>query len=445
MSDHMLYGEQTRKALANFPISGRPLDVRVIYALAWVKVASARTNASMGVLDADVAVAIETAAREVAEGRHDDQFGIDTFQTGSGTSSNMNVNEVIASLAATALGNEVHPNDDVNASQSSNDVFPTAVHVATARTVMADVLPALHHLADTLDQHAEPYHSAVKPGRTHLMDAVPVTLGQELAGYAMQVRKGAQRVERCLESVCEVPLGGTAVGTGLNTPAGYRDRVVAELASLTALPLSPAADGLEAQSARDGLVELSGALRGVAVSLTKICNDLRWMASGPRTGLAEITLPALQAGSSIMPGKVNPVIPEATLQVCSRVIGNDATIAWAGASGSFELNVQMPVMADAILESSTLLANASRLLADRCIAGITANDERMRELAQRSPAIVTALNAAIGYEAGKEVVARAAHEGIDVIDALRSMTAAGELPVEALDALDLTKLARPHG
>jgi fumarate hydratase class II len=443
MPDPELYGEQTRRAVANFPVSGQPLDPRVIHALAQVKIACARTNASLGVIDGETAAAIEDAARSIIAGDHDDQFPVDTYQTGSGTSSNMNVNEVIAALASSALGRAVHPNDAVNASQSSNDAFPSAVHTATAVVVERTLIPALAHLASVLQARAEAFGSTVKPGRTHLMDAVPVTLGQELGGYAQQVRNGAERVARALPSVLEIPLGGTAVGTGLNAPTGFREQAVAELADLTGLALVPARDGFEAQSARDGLVELSGALRVVAVSLTKVCNDLRWMASGPRTGLAEIRLPELQAGSSIMPGKVNPVIPEAVLQVCSRVIGNDATIAWSGASGSFELNVQMPVMADALLESCTLLANTSTLLADRCVAGLTADDARMRDLAERSPAIVTALNAVIGYEAGKAVVDRAQQDGVDVIDALRAMVATGELP-PVLDALDLERLARPH-
>jgi fumarate hydratase class II len=398
-----LWRAQTQRAVENFPISGLPIDRALIAALASVKGAAASVNAELGVLDADIAAAIHDAAAEVARGDHDAQFPIDVFQTGSGTSSNMNANEVIATLATRSLGREVHPNDHVNASQSSNDVFPTAIHVAATRGVVRDLLPALRHLQESLARKAAETADVVKSGRTHLMDATPVTLGQEMGGYAAQVARGVERLESALPRLAEVPLGGTAVGTGINTPPGFAATVVRRLAEDLDLPLTEARDHFEAQGARDGLVELSGQLRTVAVSLTKVCNDIRWMGSGPRTGLAEIHLPDLQPGSSIMPGKVNPVVPEATLMVCAQVIGNDAAVAFAGASGSFELNVMMPVMARNVLESVRLLANASRLLADRCIDGITPDVERCRELAESSPSVVTPLNRYLGYEASAKV------------------------------------------
>jgi fumarate hydratase class II len=398
-----LWRAQTQRAVENFPISGLPIDRALIAALASVKGAAASVNAELGVLDADIAAAIHDAAAEVARGDHDAQFPIDVFQTGSGTSSNMNANEVIATLATRSLGREVHPNDHVNASQSSNDVFPTAIHVAATRGVVRDLLPALRHLQESLARKAAETADVVKSGRTHLMDATPVTLGQEMGGYAAQVARGVERLESALPRLAEVPLGGTAVGTGINTPPGFAATVVRRLAEDLDLPLTEARDHFEAQGARDGLVELSGQLRTVAVSLTKVCNDIRWMGSGPRTGLAEIHLPDLQPGSSIMPGKVNPVVPEATLMVCAQVIGNDAAVAFAGASGSFELNVMMPVMARNVLESVRLLANASRLLADRCIDGITPDVERCRELAESSPSVVTPLNRYLGYEAAAKV------------------------------------------
>ncbi|OZB46632.1 MAG: aspartate ammonia-lyase, partial [Cellulomonas sp. 14-74-6] len=345
----------------------------------------------LGVLAGDVTDAIVAAADEVASGAHDEHFPVDVYQTGSGTSSNMNTNEVIATLASRALGREVHPNDHVNASQSSNDVFPTSVHVAATAGVVRDLVPALEHLAEAFEAKAADWADVVKSGRTHLMDATPVTLGQEFSGYGAAIRYGVERLQAAVPRVAEVPLGGTAVGTGINTPAGFPQRVIALLREDTGLPLTEARNHFEAQGARDGLVELSGALRTIAVSLTKICNDLRWMGSGPNTGLGEIAIPDLQPGSSIMPGKVNPVVPEATLMVAARVVGNDATVAWAGASGAFELNVQMPVMASAVLESIRLLSNASRVLADRTVDGITPNVERSRALAESSPSIVTPL------------------------------------------------------
>ncbi|MCW2831014.1 MAG: aspA [Aeromicrobium sp.] len=393
-----LWRAQTQRAVENFPISGTPIESAQIRALAQIKAACAQANAELGILDQDIADAIAAAAAEVATGAHDAHFPIDVFQTGSGTSSNMNTNEVIATLATKALGKDVHPNDHVNASQSSNDVFPTSIHVAATASAITELVPALDHLATSLEAKATEFASVVKSGRTHLMDATPVTLGQEFAGYAMQIRRGIERVESSLPRTAEVPLGGTAVGTGINTPIGFPQRVIEILAANTGLPITEAVNHFEAQSARDGLVEMSGQLRTIAVGLTKICNDLRWMGSGPRTGLGEIALPDLQPGSSIMPGKVNPVLPEATLMVAAQVIGNDATIATAGASGSFELNVMLPVIGRNILESMRLLGNASRVLADRCIDGITANEERCLELAESSPSVVTPLNGFIGYE-----------------------------------------------
>jgi len=441
-----LYRAQTQRAVENFPISGSRLERAHIEALARVKKAAARANAELGVLTADVAAAIAAAADEVAAGRHDGDFPVDVYQTGSGTSSNMNANEVIATLASRALGAPVHPNDHVNASQSSNDVFPTSVHVAATSGVVRDLTPALEHLAEALEAKAVEFAEVVKSGRTHLMDATPVTLGQEFGGYAAAVRYGVERLAAALPRAAEVPLGGTAVGTGINTPAGFPQRVIELLREDTGLPITEARNHFEAQSARDGLVELSGALRTIAVSLTKICNDLRWMGSGPNTGLGEIALPDLQPGSSIMPGKVNPVLPEATLMVCARVIGNDATVAWAGASGAFELNVQIPVIASAVLESIRLLAAASRLLADRAVAGITANVERARALAESSPSIVTPLNRVIGYEAAAKVAKHAVKAGVTVRQSVIDLgfVERGEVTLAQLDAaLDVLAMTRP--
>ncbi|WP_423462187.1 class II fumarate hydratase [Promicromonospora sp. MS192] len=441
-----LYRAQTQRAVENFPISGTPLERAHIEALARVKKAAATANAELGVLDQDIADAIVAAADEVASGKYDGHFPIDVYQTGSGTSSNMNTNEVLATLATNALGKDVHPNDHVNASQSSNDVFPTSVHVAATSGVVNDLIPALNHLAEALQAKSDEFATVVKSGRTHLMDATPVTLGQEFGGYAAAIRYGVERLQAALPRAAEVPLGGTAVGTGINTPAGFPQRVIALLAQDTGLPLTEARDHFEAQSARDGLVELSGALRTIAVSVTKICNDLRWMGSGPNTGLGEIALPDLQPGSSIMPGKVNPVIPEAVLMVCARVIGNDATVAWAGASGSFELNVQIPVIAQGVLESIRLLSNSSRVLADKTIVGITANVDRARALAESSPSIVTPLNRAIGYEAAAKVAKHAVKEGITVRQAVLDLgfVERGEVTEEQLDtALDVLSMTRP--
>ncbi|MCD7049278.1 class II fumarate hydratase [Rhodococcus sp. BH2-1] len=405
-----LWRAQTQRAVENFPISGRGLERAQIRAMGLLKAACAQVNKDLGLLDPDKADAIIAAANEIADGRHDDQFPIDVFQTGSGTSSNMNANEVIASLAAKA-GVTVHPNDDVNMSQSSNDTFPTATHIAATEAAVKDLVPALDHLRLALFDKAAQWKTVVKSGRTHLMDAVPVTLGQEFGGYAHQIEAGIERVLATLPRLGELPIGGTAVGTGLNAPDGFGPRVVTELVRTTGLDaLSPARNSFEAQAARDGLVEASGALRTVAVSLTKIANDVRWMGSGPLTGLGEIRLPDLQPGSSIMPGKVNPVLPEAVTQVAAQVVGNDAAVAWGGAAGAFELNVYIPVMARNLLESFRLLANVSRLFADRCIAGLEANEEHLRTLAESSPSIVTPLNSAIGYEEAAAVAKQALKE-----------------------------------
>ena len=405
-----LWRAQTQRAVENFPISGRPLERTQIRAMGLLKAACAQVNKDLGLLDADKADAIIAAATEIAEGKHDDQFPIDVFQTGSGTSSNMNANEVLASIAK-AAGVDVHPNDHVNMSQSSNDTFPTATHVAATEAAVTDLVPALEHLHAALATKASEWKTVVKSGRTHLMDAVPVTLGQEFGGYARQIEAGIERVNATLPRLGELPIGGTAVGTGLNAPDGFGPKVVAELVKSTGVDaLTPAKNSFEAQAARDGLVEASGALRTIAVSLTKIANDIRWMGSGPLTGLGEIALPDLQPGSSIMPGKVNPVLPEATTQVAAQVIGNDAAIAWGGAAGAFELNVYIPVMARNLLESFTLLANVSRLFADKCVSGLVAHEEHLKTLAESSPSIVTPLNSAIGYEEAAAVAKQALKE-----------------------------------
>ncbi|MGV9710598.1 class II fumarate hydratase [Gordonia sp. NPDC003424] len=405
-----LWRAQTQRAVENFPISHRPLERTQIRAMGLLKAACAQVNKDLGLLDADKADAIIAAATEIADGQHDDQFPIDVFQTGSGTSSNMNANEVIASIAKNN-GVEVHPNDHVNMSQSSNDTFPTATHVAATEAAVTDLIPALDHLRLVLLDKATQWRDVVKSGRTHLMDAVPVTLGQEFGGYARQVQAGIERITATLPRVGELPIGGTAVGTGLNAPDSFGTMVVAELVRLTDVhALSLAENNFEAQAARDGLVELSGQLKTVAVSLTKIANDIRWMGSGPLTGLGELHLPDLQPGSSIMPGKVNPVLPEAVTQVAAQVIGNDAAVTWGGGNGAFELNVYIPMMARNVLESLKLLANVSRLFADRCIAGLTANEERLRTLAESSPSIVTPLNSAIGYEEAAAVAKQALKE-----------------------------------
>ncbi|MFF1507447.1 class II fumarate hydratase [Streptomyces sp. NPDC058326] len=445
---HAKWRAQTQRAVENFPVSGQRLERAHIEALARIKAAAAQVNAELGVIDRDRAEAIASAAGEVAEGRWDEHFPVDVFQTGSGTSSNMNTNEVIATLATERLpeGREVHPNDHVNASQSSNDVFPSSIHIAATAAVARDLIPALDHLAASLERKSAEFATVVKSGRTHLMDATPVTLGQEFGGYAAQVRYGVERLRAALPRLAELPLGGTAVGTGINTPAGFSAAVIAEVARATGLPLTEARDHFEAQGARDALVETSGQLRTVAVSLTKIANDLRWMASGPRTGLAEINLPDLQPGSSIMPGKVNPVIPEAVLMVAAQVTGNDTTVAVAGAAGNFELNVMLPVMAKNLLESVRLLANASRLLADRTVDGITANVERAREYAESSPSVVTPLNKYIGYEEAAKVAKRSLAERKTIREVVieSGYVERGDLTVEQLDeALDVLRMTRP--
>ncbi|GGR16782.1 class II fumarate hydratase [Streptomyces netropsis] len=443
---HAKWRAQTQRAVENFPLSGQRLERSHIEALARIKAAAAKVNAELGVVDKDVAEAIEAAAAEVAEGRWDDHFPVDVFQTGSGTSSNMNTNEVLATLATERLGRDVHPNDHVNASQSSNDVFPSSIHIAATAAVTGDLVPALDHLAAALERKAAEFAEVVKSGRTHLMDATPVTLGQEFGGYAAQVRYGVERLRSSLPRLAELPLGGTAVGTGINTPPGFSAAVIAEVARTTGLPLTEARDHFEAQGARDGLVETSGQLRTIAVGLTKIANDLRWMASGPRTGLAEINLPDLQPGSSIMPGKVNPVVPEAVLMVAAQVVGNDATVATAGAAGNFELNVMLPVMAKNLLESVRLLANASRLLADRTVDGITANAERARTYAESSPSVVTPLNRYIGYEEAAKVAKKSLAEQKTVRQAVLDggYVERGLLTLEQLDeALDVLRMTRP--
>ncbi|MGY3338539.1 fumarate hydratase class II [Streptomyces filamentosus] len=445
---HAKWRAQTQRAVENFPVSGQRLERAHIEALARIKAAAAKVNAELGVIDRDRAEAIAAAAEEVAEGRWDDQFPVDVFQTGSGTSSNMNANEVLATLAGERLPADraVHPNDHVNASQSSNDVFPSSIHIAATAAVTHDLIPALGHLAAALERKSAEFATVVKSGRTHLMDATPVTLGQEFGGYAAQVRYGIERLRASLPRLAELPLGGTAVGTGINTPSGFSAAVIAELARATGLPFTEARDHFEAQGARDGLVETSGQLRTVAVSLTKIANDLRWMASGPRTGLAEINLPDLQPGSSIMPGKVNPVVPEAVLMVAAQVTGNDTTVAVAGAAGNFELNVMLPVMAKNLLESVRLLANASRLLADRTVDGITANAERAREYAESSPSVVTPLNRYIGYEEAAKVAKRSLAERKTIREVVleSGYVDRGDLTLEQLDeALDVLRMTRP--
>src|SRR5580704_2537248 len=440
-----LWGAQTQRAVQNFEISGEPLSRDLIGALASIKGAAALVNAELGVLPADLAAAIHDAAAEVARGRYDDQFPIDVFQTGSGTSSNMNANEVIATLAGRALGRPVHPNEDVDASQSSNDVFPSAIHLAANRLIVKSLLRALSHLADALDAKAAEFADVVKSGRTHLMDATPVMLGQEFGGYAAAVRHGVKRARDVLPDVGELPLGGTAVGTGLNAPPGFAQRVIDHLASDMRLPLTEAPNHFEAAGARDGLVAASGVAKTIAVSLYKICNDLRLMGSGPRTGLAEIQIPDLQPGSSIMPGKVNPVICEAVCQVCAQVIGNDTAVAFSGAAGNFELNVMMPVIGQNLLDSIRLLSSASRLLADRCVDGIVADVERMRRFAESSPSIVTALNRFLGYEAAAAVAHEALATGKTIREVVisRGHVERGDLTEQQLDAaLDVLAMTR---
>jgi fumarate hydratase class II len=431
-----LWGAQTQRAVDNFPVSGERISRELIGALGSIKGDAAVINGQLGVLDPDMAAAIHDAGAAVAAGEYDDQFPVDVFQTGSGTSSNMNANEVIARLASARLGRPVHPNDHVNASQSSNDVFPSAIHLAATRHVVRVVIPALDHLASTLESKAAEFAAVVKVGRTHLMDAVPVTLGQEFGGYAAAMRLGISRLSDVLPRLGALPLGGTAVGTGLNAPPGFAAAVIAKLAADMSLPLTEAANHFEAAGSRDALVEASGALRVVAVSLYKMCNDLRWMGSGPVAGLGEIAIPDLQPGSSIMPGKVNPVICEAVCQVCTQVIGNDAAVAFGGAAGNFELNVMLPVIGRNLLSALRLVGAVVPLLADKCVAGITAHQDRMRLLAESSPVVVTALNRYIGYEAAAAVAHEARETGVPVRDVViaRGHVQRGEITAEALDA-----------
>ncbi|MGH9156642.1 MAG: class II fumarate hydratase [Acidimicrobiales bacterium] len=434
------WGAQTQRAVHNFPVSGLRLHRSLVAALGAVKWAAALENLRLGVVDPARAEAIAAAAGEVAAGRWADQFPVDVFQTGSGTSSNMNVNEVVANLAAERLGSPVHPNDHVNASQSSNDVFPTAVHLAAARGLAHGLVPALAHLADALRDGQARFATVVKAGRTHLMDATPVTLGQEFGGWARAMELGVERIGAVLPRVGELPLGGTAVGTGLNAPEGFGAGVIARLAAADGLVLAEAADHFEAQGGRDALVEASGVLRTVAVSMYKLANDLRLLASGPRTGLAEIRLPDLQPGSSIMPGKVNPVVPEAVCQVVAQVIGNDAAVAFAGAAGTLELNVMQPVLARNLLESIDLLAAAARLLADRCVAGIEADVDRCRAYAEATPSVATALAPTLGYDRAAEVVKESLRTGRAIRELVLER---GWLDATALDrALDLLALTR---
>ncbi len=441
-----LYAAQTQRAVENFPISGETLQSHHIAALGQIKRAAALANQELGVVDAEIATAVVEAANEVIDGKHDGEFPIDIFQTGSGTSSNMNTNEVVANLAA-ALGNvKVHPNDHVNASQSSNDVFPSSIHIAAYQAVVEVLLPGLKTLENSLDNKAVEFKDVVKSGRTHLMDATPITLGQEFSGFAQAIKYGIERVESALPRLAELPLGGTAVGTGINTPPGFAQRVIELIAENTGLPFTEARNHFEAQAAQDSLVELSSQLRTVAVSLVKIANDLRWMGSGPRTGLGEINLPDLQPGSSIMPGKVNPVLPEATVMVAAQVIGNDAAIAFAGSQGNFDLLVMLPVMASNLLQSINILGNVSRTLADRCIDGITANVDVCLRYAESSPSIVTPLNRLIGYENAAKIAKHSVKEDLTVREAVEDLgfVERGEVTPEQLDiALDVYSMTSP--
>jgi fumarate hydratase, class II len=436
-AERELWGGETRKAVVNFPVSGEPIPAPVARWLGRIKAAAARVNAELGLLESDKAERIAAAADRVATGELDDQFPIDVFQTGSGTSSNMNANEVIATLA----GDDVHANDDVNLGQSSNDVFPTAVHLAALDEITSELLPALDRLAGSLEAKAREFDDVVKSGRTHWMDAVPVTLGQEFGGYAVQVREGAARVRDALPRLAKVPLGGTATGTGLNTHPEFASRVRARLHGETGLEISPPADPFESQAARDAIVEVSGALKVVAVSLTKIANDVRFMGSGPRAGLAEIALPELQKGSSIMPGKVNPVIPEVVTQVAAQVIGNDQAITVAGMQGHFELNVFVPLLARNLFDSVKLLSSAARLFAEQCVDGIQANRETCERYAELTLSAATALNPYIGYDKAAAIVKEAASSGRSLREVARE---AGVDEATLDEALDYRKMAKPH-
>lgn len=434
------WGAQSQRAVENFPISGTTVEQAIIVALARIKGAAARANGRLGLIPEDVAAAIANSAAEIAAGGHLDHFPVDVFQTGSGTSTNMNMNEVLANLAGEKLGREIRPNDEPNTSQSSNDTFPSAIHLAATEQFVVSLVPALDHLAATLRAKSAEFSAVVKSGRTHLMDATPVTLGQEFAGYAAAIEHGVERLQGCLPRLAEMPLGGTAVGTGLNAPAGFASSVIAAIGEELGLPLTEARDHFEAQGTADAFAEASGVLRVVAISLYKIANDLRWMSSGPRCGLGEIHLPDLQPGSSIMPGKVNPVVPEAVCQVVAQVVGNDAAVAFGAAAGNFELNVMLPVIGRNLLESVRLLTTVSRALADKCVAGIVADVERCLQYALSSPSIVTALNPHIGYEAAAKVVKAMLAERKDVRTVVLEM---GLLDEETLDSkLDVMAMAR---
>jgi len=439
--EEALYGAQTQRAVENFPISGQRFGRRFIEALGLIKKSAALTNLELGNLDADIAEAIAQAAGEVADGKWDDEFVLDIYQTGSGTSTNMNVNEVVAHRATQIRGDKVHANDHVNFGQSSNDVIPTAIHVSALVAVKKQLLPGLEHLRSALSAKAEEFDGVVKSGRTHLMDATPIRLGQEFRGYATQVTKGVERVSRAAAELEELALGGTAVGTGINTHEDFAAKTIARISEATGISFREAPDHFEAQAAKDAAVSTAGALNTVATSLMKIADDIRWLGSGPTSGIHEIKLPAIQPGSSIMPGKVNPVMSEAMMMVCARVMGNHTTITVAGSRGNFELNVMMPVLAQALLESITLLANISTAFADKCVAGIEVNIERAKELLEKNPSIATALNPYIGYDAASVVAKEAAKRGVSV----RQVVAEKELlPDDEIDdALDVRGMTEP--
>ncbi|MCL5047899.1 MAG: class II fumarate hydratase [Firmicutes bacterium] len=437
---HSHWGAQTERAVQNFPISGQRVNLEIVYALSLIKAYAAETNANLGIVEPDVAGMVTQVAFDIADGKYDNDFPIDVFQTGSGTSTNMNVNEVIAHIASERLNKKVKPNDAVNASQSSNDTFPTAIHLATAINIQSRLLPALVHLQSIFEEKASEFVSVVKTGRTHLMDATPVTLGQEFGGYSAQIAYAAERIAAVMPRLCELPLGGTAVGTGLNAPKGFAASVIALLKGKTGLPLSEARNHFEAQGSRDALVETSGVLRTIAVSLYKIANDLRWMSSGPKCGLGEIHLPDLQPGSSIMPGKVNPVVPEAVAQVAAQVIGNDAAVAFGGSAGNFELNVMLPVIGRNILESVALLASVSTALADKCVKGIQADEKKCLTYALSSPSIVTSLNPYLGYETAAKVVKESLATDKDIKTVILEKGLLDEATLaKALDVLEMTK------
>ena len=438
-----LYGAQTQRAVDNFPISGHRFGRRFIQALGLIKGSAAETNAELGHLDSDVAKAIVAAAGEVAAGRWDDQFVVDIYQTGSGTSTNMNTNEVVSHRATQLLDGDgtVHPNDHVNFGQSSNDVIPTAIHISARVAIDEELIPALEHMHGALVAKAKAFDGVMKSGRTHLMDATPVRLGQEFAGYATQVEKGIARVRTAAVELEELALGGTATGTGINTHEEFARRTIARIAAATGIPFAEAGDHFEAQAAKDAAVNVAGALNTVATSFMKIADDIRWLGSGPTSGLHEIRLPAIQPGSSIMPGKVNPVMSEAMMMVCARVMGNHTTVTVAGSRGNFELNVMMPVLAQALLESITLLANIARAFTDRCLVGIEANEERAKELLEKNPSIATALNPYIGYDEASVVAKESAKRGVSVRDIVLER---GLLPDDQVDdALDVRAMTEP--